>query len=231
MRILLIEDDATMRMGLSDMLRAEEYTVREAADGQMGLEMAVAEPFDTILLDVMLPGMDGLALCRELRTRGIRTPVLMLTARAWVAQRVEGLDAGADDYLVKPFDRAELLARLRALLRRSGGDSLDRSTLTLGEVTLDFRKQLATRCGADLGLSVREIKILEVLAAAQGRPLSREEILDRAWPPGAAPTTRTIDNHIATLRSRIETDPAAPHFLRTVHRVGYRLVTGDFTSP
>lgn len=231
MRILLIEDDATMRLGLGDMLRAEDYTVREAADGLAGLEMAVAEPFDTILLDVMLPGMDGLALCRELRTRGIRTPVLMLTARAWVAQRVEGLDAGADDYLVKPFDRAELLARLRALLRRSGGDSLDRSTLTLGEVTLDFRKQLATRYGADLGLSVREIKILEVLAAAQGRPLSREEILDRAWPPGAAPTTRTIDNHIATLRSRIETDPAAPHFLRTVHRVGYRLVTGDFTSP
>jgi DNA-binding response OmpR family regulator len=176
MRILLIEDDATMRLGLSDMLRAEEYTVREAADGQMGLEMAVAEPFDAILLDVMLPGMDGLALCRELRTRGIRTPVLMLTARAWVAQRVEGLDAGADDYLVKPFDRAELLARLRALLRRSGGDALEDSTLTLGDVTLDFRKQLATRIGADLGLSVREIKILEVLAAAHGRPLSREEI-------------------------------------------------------
>lgn len=231
MRILLIEDDATMRMGLSDMLRAEEYTVREAADGPAGLEIAVAEPFDSILLDVMLPGMDGLALCRELRTRGIRTPVLMLTARAWVAQRVEGLDAGADDYLVKPFDRAELLARLRALLRRSGGDSLDYSTLTLGDVTLDFRKHLATRNGADLGLSVREIKILEVLAAVKGRPLSREEILDRAWPPCAAPTTRTIDNHIATLRSRIEADPAAPHFLRTVHRVGYRLVTEDFTSP
>ena len=231
MRILLIEDDDAMRMGLGDMLRAEDYTIRAAVDGPIGLEMAVTEPFDAILLDVMLPGMDGLTLCRELRSRGVRTPVLMLTARAWVAQRVEGLDAGADDYLVKPFDRAELLARLRALLRRNAGDSLESNTLTLGDVTLDFRKQSATRNSEDLGLSAREMKILEVLAAAHGRPLTREEILDRAWPPGAAPTTRTIDNHIATLRSRIEVDAASPRYLRTVHRVGYRLVTGDFTSP
>lgn len=231
MRILLIEDDDTMRLGLADMLRGEGYTIRAAADGQAGLEIGVAESFDAILLDVMLPGMDGLALCRELRSRGIRTSVLMLTARAWVDQRVEGLDAGADDYLVKPFDRSELLARLRALLRRSGGNSLEEGTLTLGNVTLDFRKQLATRNGGDLGLSAREIKILEVLAAADGRPLTREEILDRAWPPGAAPTTRTIDNHIATLRGRIEADPAAPRYLRTVHRVGYRLLTEDITSP
>ena len=230
MRILLIEDDDAMRLGLGDLLHAAGYTVRVAADGLTGLELAVGAPFDAIVLDVMLPGMDGLALCRELRVRGIRAPVLMLTARAWIAQRVEGLDAGADDYLVKPFDRAELLARLRALLRRGAGDPARPDSLRLGDVTLDFKRGLATREGADLGLSVRELRVLEVLAAAGGRAVSREEILDRAWPPGAAPTTRTIDNHIAAIRHRLEPDPAQPQFLLTVHRVGYRLAMAEFTS-
>lgn len=231
MRILLIEDDESMRLGLGDMLHGEGYTVRVAADGLAGLEMAAGNPFDAIILDVMLPGLDGLALCRELRKRGSRTPVLMLTARAWVSQRVEGLDAGADDYLVKPFDRAELLARVRALLRRRQDESQPDDLLRLGAVVVDFKKRLATREGRDLELSVREMKLLEVLAAAQERPLSRDEILDRAWPPGAAPTNRTIDNHVASLRARIEADPANPRHLLTVHRLGYRLVAGDFTTP
>jgi DNA-binding response OmpR family regulator len=230
MRILLIEDDETMRMGVVDLLHAEGYTVRAAADGLTGLEVVAGTPFDLVLLDVMLPGMDGLALCRELRQRGIRTPVLMLTARAWVAQRVEGLDAGADDYLVKPFDRTELLARIRALLRRNPAKPGAISTLRIGEVTLDFRKRLALRRGVDLGLSEREMKILETLAAAAGRPLTRDEILDRAWPPGAAPTNRTIDSHVASIRARIEDDPAHPKHLLTAHRLGYRLAADDFTS-
>jgi DNA-binding response OmpR family regulator len=230
MRILLIEDDDTMRMALSDMLHAAGYTVRSAANGISGLEMAAGNPFDAIILDVMLPGMDGLALCRELRKRGGRTPVLMLTARAWVSQRVEGLDAGADDYLVKPFDRDELLARLRAILRRGSPESHGPSVLRLGEVTLDFPRGLATRDGVDLEVPVREMRILETLAAAMGRALSREEILDRAWPPGAAPTNRTIDNHVLAIRNRIEPDPAHPRYLITVHRVGYRLAADDFTT-
>lgn len=230
MRILLIEDDESMRLGLGDMLHGEGYTVRVAADGLAGLEMAAGNPFDAIVLDVMLPGLDGLALCRELRKRGSRTPVLMLTARAWVSQRVEGLDAGADDYLVKPFDRAELLARLRALLRRGSGASDHPEVLRLGGVTLDFGTGLATRDGADLGLPGKEMRILAVLAAAKGRALSREEILDRAWPPGSAPTNRTVDNHILALRGRIEPDPAHPRYLLTVHRVGYRLAADDFTT-
>jgi DNA-binding response OmpR family regulator len=232
MRILLIEDDDAMRLGLGDLLHASGYTVRTAADGLAGLDLAVAEPFDAIVLDVMLPGMDGLSLCRDLRQRGLRTPVLMLTARAWVNQRVEGLDAGADDYLVKPFDRTELLARLRALLRRGTDHGASPESLRLGGVTVDFKRGTATRGGAALELSVRELRILEVLAAAQGRPVSREEILDRAWPPGAAPTTRTIDNHIVTLRNHLEPEPAHPRYLLTVHRVGYRLVMPDeFTNP
>jgi DNA-binding response OmpR family regulator len=228
MRILLIEDDESTRLAVVDLLRSEQYTVRAAADGLTGLEMASGEPFDLMLLDVMLPGIDGLALCRELRQRGIRTPVLMHTARAWVTQRVEGLDAGADDYLVKPFDRHELLARIRALLRRQTLDA--RTTLRVGRVTLDFQRQTATRDGIDLGMSAREMKILEALAVATGRPLTREQILDRAWAPGAAPTNRTIDNHIAAIRARIEDDPAQPQHLLTVHRVGYRLVTENFTT-
>ena len=232
MRLLLIEDDDALRLGLGDLLHAAGYTVRAAADGIAGLDLAVAEVFDAIVLDVMLPGLDGLALCRELRVRGNRTPVLMLTARAWVTQRVAGLDAGADDYLVKPFDRAELLARLRALLRRSGAAETEPGTLEIGAVTVDFKRGLAQREGRDLGLSVREMRLLEVLAAANGRAVSREEILDRAWPPGAAPTTRTIDNHVVALRQHLEPDPANPRYLLTVHRVGYRLVTSrDFTTP
>lgn len=220
-----------MRMALGDMLHAEGYTLISAADGISGLAAAASKPYDLILLDVMLPGMDGLSLCRELRQREIRTPILMLTARAWVAQRVEGLDAGADDYLVKPFDRAELLARVRALLRRRSDESQPKDFLRLGQVVIDFNKRNAKRDGVEIDLSVREMKILEVLAAAGGKPLTREEILDRAWPPGASPTNRTIDNHIAAIRSRIEADPVNPRHLLTVHRLGYRLVSGDFTTP
>jgi len=231
MRILLIEDDDAMRLGLGDLLHAAGYTVRVAVDGIAGLELALAEVFDAIVLDVMMPGMDGLTLCRELRFRGHRVPVIMLTARAWVNQRVEGLDAGADDYLAKPFDRTELLARLRSLLRRSGADDARPGSLRLGDVTVDFKRGLALRDGTDIALSVRELRILEVLAAANGRAVSREEILDRAWPPGAAPTTRTIDNHIVALRSQLEPDPTNPRYLLTVHRVGYCLVAAeDFTT-
>jgi DNA-binding response OmpR family regulator len=230
MRILLIEDDDTMRMALGDMLHAASYTVKTAADGLAGMELAAGSPFDAIVLDVMLPGMDGLALCRELRNRGNTTPVLMLTARAWVSQRVEGLDTGADDYLVKPFDKEELLARLRAMLRRNGADPGVPGVFQLGDVRLDFTKSLASRSGKTIELSVREIRILQTLAAAKGRAMSREEILDRAWPPGAAPTNRTIDNHVLSIRNQIEPDPARPVYLITVHRVGYRLVIDEFTT-
>lgn len=232
MRVLLIEDDDAMRLGLVDLLHGSGFTVRDAADGVSGLELAMAEMFDVIVLDVMLPGLDGMALCRDLRARGNHTPVLMLTARAWVEQRVAGLDAGADDYLVKPFDRSELLARLRALMRRSRGNDNVPDLLKLGDITIDFKNSRVMQGDVDLEVSARALHLLELLASAKGRAVSREEILDRVWPPGSSPTTRTIDNHIATLRAKIEPDPPNPRYLITVHRVGYRLVSGgDFTTP
>jgi len=223
MRILLIEDDESMRLGVTDLLRSAGYHVDVEADGPSGLETVLAGAFDLVVLDIMLPGLDGLSLCRDLRSRGCRVPVLMLTARAWVEQRIEGLDAGGDDYLVKPFDSAELLARVRALLRRSAGDPSMPEILALGDARIDFNRETATRSGRDIGLSAREFRILFALASAAGRPVSRDEILDRAWPPGACPTQRTIDNHIVSLRSKLEPDPSAPQFIVTVHRVGYRL--------
>lgn len=222
MRLLLIEDEPAMQLALCDLLRAEGYRVTSAADGPDGLVRAVADVPDVIVLDVMLPGMDGLALCRELRRRGLRTPVLMLTARGYLDDRVAGLDAGADDYLVKPFASRELLARLRALVRRSTGRE-EVNTLSLAGTVINFDQGTAERDGASLDLSRRELCILRVLAEARGEPLTRQQILHAAWEPGAWPAERTVDNLIASLRAALEPVPAEPRYILTVHRLGYRL--------
>ena len=223
MRLLLIEDEASLRAAIIPLLEDAGYRVLAEAEGIGGLERALSEKFDLILLDVMLPGIDGFAICREIRKRGLGVPVLMLTARGTVDDRVRGLDGGADDYLVKPFSGPELLARIRALLRRAAPGSLPPALIRLGEVEIDFQKLTCRRGDAGLPLTAREFRMLEVLAAAQGRPVSREEFLDKVWEYNAFPTTRSVDNQILALRQKLEADPAKPCYLTTVHGVGYRL--------
>ncbi len=226
-RILVVEDEAPMRMAVEDVLKAEGYRVLTASDGNTGLSMAASEKPDLILLDIMLPKLDGLSLCAELRQHGSQTPVLMLTARGEVEDRVAGLDTGADDYLVKPFSTDELLARVRALLRRSARPESAPSILVLGETVVDLEKQSARRGAEALHLTTREYAILRLLAQSRGRPVTRERFLDVAWGYTAFPTTRTVDTHMANLRGKIEVNPDEPRWITTVHGVGYRLESGD----
>ena len=223
MRILVIEDELPMRTALLETLRAEGYRVQGAADGLAGLELACTEPFDLVLLDVMMPGLDGYAVCRELRKRGRELPVLMLTAKALVDDRVAGLDSGADDYLVKPFSLKELLARVRALLRRHERSTALPEVLAVGGVSVDFARRVIVRDGRDQPLAEKEFGMLRLLAAQPGATVSREKFLDVVWGYHAYPSTRTVDNFIATLRAKLEIDPANPRHLITVRGIGYRL--------
>src|SRR5678816_2406695 len=222
-RILVIEDELPMRTALEDCLAVEGFRVLSASDGERGLERALKEKPDLILLDIMMPRLDGFALCAELRRLGHATPVLMLTAKGQVRDRVAGLDAGADDYLVKPFSTDELLARVRALLRRAKRPGSFVREITLGDVQIDFVKQTATRKGRPLHFTAKEFAMLRLLAEAHGEPVSRERFLDVVWGVAAFPTTRTVDMHIASLRRKLEKDPDAPKWIKTVHGVGYRL--------
>jgi DNA-binding response OmpR family regulator len=171
----------------------------------------------------MMPKLDGYALCAALRRLGLATPVLMLTAKGQVEDRVTGLDAGADDYLVKPFSTDELLARVRALLRRVQRQTSAVHELQLGEVRLDFVRQQALRGKKELHLTIKEFAMLRLLADAGGEPVSRERFLDEVWGYATFPTTRTVDNHIANLRAKLEPDPENPRWIKTVHGIGYRL--------
>ena len=222
-RILIIEDEAPMRTALADLLTAEGYRVLSAADGEIGLQRALDEKPDLILLDIMMPKLDGFALCAELRRLSNAGPVLMLTAKGQIEDRVAGLDAGADDYLVKPFSTEELLARIRALLRRFQRHNKAADKLKLGEIEIDLARQTAARGKKQIHLTAKEFSILRLMAEAEGEPVTRERFLDVVWGYTAFPTTRTVDNHIASLRSKIEPDPDEPRWLKTVHGVGYKL--------
>ncbi len=222
-RILVVEDEMAMRIGLEDCLKGEDYRVLSAADGEKGLQKAIEEKPDLILLDIMLPRLDGFSVCAELRRLGHTVPVLMLTAKGQVEDRVRGLDVGADDYLVKPFSTDELLARVRALLRRVQQPARAVKELTLGDVRVNFLLQKAWRGKKELPLTTKEFAILRLLAEADGEPVSRERFLDVVWGYTAFPTTRTVDNHIASLRSKVEKNPEQPRWIHTVHGVGYRL--------
>ena len=222
-RILIIEDETPMRTALADLLAAEGYRALTAADGESGLTRALAEKPDLILLDVMMPKLDGFQVCAELRRLAMVVPVLMLTAKGQIEDRVVGLDAGADDYLVKPFSTEELLARVRALLRRVERNTLSATKLKLGEVEIDLARQTAVRGKKPVHLTAKEISMLRLLAGAEGEPVSREKFLDVVWGYTAFPTTRTVDNHIASLRAKLEKNPDAPRWLKTVHGVGYKL--------
>lgn len=223
MRILVIEDELPMRTALVETLKAEGYRVVSADDGARGLELACTEPFDLILLDVMMPKLDGFAVCSEIRKRGRDCPVLMLTAKGAVDDRVHGLDSGADDYLVKPFSLRELLARVRALLRRREQDAGIPENITLGAAHIDFPRRTLTRDGSTRALSEKEAGMLRLLVAAKGAVVSREQFLDAVWGYHAYPSTRTVDNFISNLRAAIEPDPATPRHLLSVRGSGYRL--------
>jgi len=232
-RILIIEDDISILNGLKDVLMFKSYEVLTATDGESGYEMAVEKSPDLIILDIMLPKMDGFTLCKKLRDEGTLVPVLMLTARGEDPDKVQGLDIGADDYVTKPFSLPELLARVRALLRRSPGEEKEKKppdTIRLGSIFLDFKKYEALKGGQSLNLTPKEFGVLRCLAAHAGDVLTRDELLDEVWGYDRYPTTRTVDNHLAQLRSKIEENPSDPQYLITVHGIGYKLVWDEEKS-
>ncbi|MEZ5285061.1 MAG: response regulator transcription factor [Vicinamibacterales bacterium] len=222
-RLLLVEDEPGLQLTLSDRLAAEGYQVETAADGDTAVSRAGGEPFDIIVLDVMLPGRDGFEVARTLRQQGVMTPILMLTARTLVIDRVVGLKLGADDYLTKPFDTSELLARLEALLRRApakAGVSLER--YQFGDVAVDVRRAEVTKGGEPLELSAKEFQLLRYFIEHRGATLSREELLHDVWGYTATPSTRTVDVHVAWLRQKLEPNPRVPQYVLTVHGMGYK---------
>jgi two-component system alkaline phosphatase synthesis response regulator PhoP len=221
-RILLVEDEPGLVLTLTDRLTREGYAVDSAADGESGLERAAREPFDLVLLDVMLPRMGGFDVLKELRRRSVETPVIMLTARGQVVDKVVGLKLGADDYVTKPFEMMELLARIEAKLRRAPVAPHPTEGYQFGEVRIDFRRAEVTKDGAALDLSAREFQLLKYFIEHRGATLTREELLNEVWGYNAMPSTRTVDVHVAWLRQKIEPNPRHPQFVLTVHGMGYK---------
>jgi len=228
-RILIIEDDVSILSGLKDVLTFKSYEVLTAEDGEMGYAAAVEEKPDLIILDIMIPKMDGFTLCRKLRAEGNSTPVLMLTAKGEEPDKIQGLDIGADDYMTKPFSLPELLARVRALLRRTPERAKKNlpDSIKIGDVSLNFKKYVAYKGDAAINLSPKEFGILRFLVSRVGEVVTRDELLDEVWGYDLYPTTRTVDNHIAQLRIKIEKNPADPRYLVTVHGIGYKLTLDE----
>jgi DNA-binding response OmpR family regulator len=220
MRILLVEDDAVIASSLAKGLREQAYAVDVATDGDAAVYQAAVNPYDAIVLDVMLPKRDGFAVSREIRRRGLTTPVLMLTARDAVRDRIEGLDTGADDYLTKPFEFGELLARLRALLRR--GPVLAPAVLRVGDLELDTHAQRAIRAGREVALTTREYALLEFLARNAGRVVGRAEISDHVWDDNYDPLSNLIESYINRLRRKLDA-PGLPPLIHTRRGAGYSL--------
>jgi two-component system response regulator RegX3 len=228
LRILIVEDEAPIRAGLEDVFVYHGYAVDCAAQGPEGLDKALSGRFDLVLLDVMLPGMDGFEICNRIRARDPEQPIILLTAKTADADIIQGLTLGADDYVAKPFSVAQLVLRVQAVLRRTRLAPAQDPWLRLGdEVELDTRNLSGRRSGEPLSFTRREMEILQYLGAHSERPVSREELLHRVW--GYARDleleTRTVDIHIAKLRRKIEAEPAAPRYLITVRGAGYRLLT------
>jgi two-component system, OmpR family, alkaline phosphatase synthesis response regulator PhoP len=221
-RLLLVEDEPGLVLTLRDRLTREGYSVDTSADGESGLERAAGEAFDLVLLDVMLPRINGLDVLRELRKRGIETPVIMLTAKGQIADKVVALKLGADDYVTKPFEMMELLARIEAKLRRAPLTPHPTDGYQFGEVRVDFRRAEVTRAGAPLELSAREFQLLKYFIEHRGATLTREELLNEVWGYNAMPSTRTVDVHVAWLRQKIEPNSRHPQYILTVHGMGYK---------
>jgi DNA-binding response OmpR family regulator len=222
-RILIVEDEPGIALGLEDDLKMEGYEVEVAVDGVAASRRARETAFDPILLDIMLPGKDGFEVCRELRHAGLRMPVLMLTAKTQEAEKVMGLELGADDYVTKPFGTRELRARIKALLRRAGGElQTEDKVYRFGDVELDLPRAKLRKNGLPVELTPIEFKLLAVLVRSGGRVLSRERLLEAAWGINTVTSDRIVDNHIANLRKKIETDPGNPRYLKNVRGLGYR---------
>ena len=222
-RILLVEDEPGLVLTLSDLLAAEGYEVESATDGPTGLARAANGQFDLVILDVMLPGKNGLEVCRELRQRGKDVAILMLTAKTQLTDRVVGLKLGADDYLAKPFEPPELLARIEALLRRVKKQNLPRvARFQFGNVEVDFERSDVRKKGVPVSLTAKELELLRCLIDRRGNVVSREELLEGVWEYQPGVSSRTIDVHIAWLRQKLEDTPQSPRHIHTVRGVGYR---------
>lgn len=219
--ILVVEDEAGIALGLEDDLKMEGYQVEVVSDGVTACRRAREAAFDLVLLDIMLPGKDGFEVCRELRRSGLRAPILMLTAKTQEAEKVMGLELGADDYVTKPFGTRELRARIKALLRRAGPEP-SKSSYKFGDVEVDFERGELRCRGKAVDLTPIEFKLLTLFVTARGRLLTRDQLIDKAWGPGTFASDRIVDNHIANLRKKIEPDPGRPRYLRNVRGLGYR---------
>ena len=224
MHVLIVEDEEGLILTLTDRLVSEGFDVTSARDGKEGYEAASESKFDLIILDLMLPKMNGYDVCRDLRIAGVQTPILMLTARGETIDKVLGLKLGADDYLTKPFEVVELLARIEALLRRSSSQTNGHSVgeFRFGEVAIDFRRAEVKKGTEPLDLSAMEFKLLQYLIENRGAVHTRDHLLDAVWGYDAMPTTRTVDVHIAWLRQKLEENPKHPQFIQTVHGIGYK---------
>jgi two-component system alkaline phosphatase synthesis response regulator PhoP len=223
-RILVVEDDEHLGQGIELHLQKEGFDVARARKGETAVAMAVRQPFDLITLDVMLPDMTGLDVCRELRRQGVDVPIVMLTARAEEVDRILGLEIGADDYVTKPFSARELVARIRARLRRESGLGLGASRCRFGRLEVDMARYTATLNDVPLDLTAREFEILRLLIRNRGEVVSRNRILDEIWPAEASLSPRTVDTHILNLRKKVEDDVAKPQYIQSVYGEGYRFV-------
>jgi DNA-binding response OmpR family regulator len=223
-KILIVEDQKDMVTGLVFNLEAQGYEVSVAYDGEVGLASVERRKPDLIILDIMLPKKDGFEVCRELRRQGLDIPILMLTARKEEADKVRGLEIGADDYLTKPFGLSEFLARVKALLRRGAGKDVQLENYRFGTVEVDFKNYRATRDGVPVDLTQREFEMMKLFVRNRDKVISRNQFLNEIWGYDRFPTTRTVDAHIASLRQKLEADPEHPRFIVTAHGLGYKFI-------
>ena len=227
-RVLIVEDEVAMATALTDGFEYEGYKVTHAADGEAALSYLRGEPFDIVILDIMLPKLSGLDVCKTFRAEGGKVPIVMVTARSQEVDKVLGLKLGADDYVTKPFSFLELMARVEAVLRRSspqaGETQSGQTFFEFGDVKADFKRAEVRKNGTLLDLSCRELRLLEFFLRHRGEALAREKILDVVWDYDTTPLTRTVDMHVAKLRRKLEDNPADPRHIVTVHRIGYKFV-------
>ena len=221
-RVLIVEDEEAILLALEDDLRAEGYEVASAMDGPSGLSMAEDQAYDLIVLDIMLPGMDGFEVCRRLRQASVSTPILILTAKSQEIDKVLGLELGADDYVTKPYSSRELLARVKAILRRGNSPPPELESYRFGAIEVDFKKYGARKSGRAVHLTRREYSLLRFLIEHSDEVVSRSEILDQVWGDAASVYPRTVDTHVGRLRKKLEDDPKDPRYIVGIRGVGYR---------
>lgn len=223
-KILIVEDDPAIRTGLNETLTTEGYLLTEAETGTKGFELASKNDFDLILLDLILPGKDGIEICKELRNNGVKTPIVMVTSRKEEIDKILGLEIGADDYVTKPFSIRELVARVKALIRRSTYEPGEMEEVEFADIKINFKKQEMFKDHNPVRLSATEFRILHYFIYHESEVISRDKFLDEVWGYDSFPTTRTVDNYILSLRKKIEDDPANPKHLITIYKVGYKFL-------